>query len=74
MMRNVGCFSETLATVWISVRLFSRVDPQAHAENILRIKALLEDVTHKRSLVSVGPLMIGDMAPHKIDAFGLPCR
>lgn len=74
MMRNVGCFRKTLATVWISVRLFSRVDPQARAENILRIKALLQDVTHKRSLVSVGPLVIGDVAPRKIDAFGLPCH
>lgn len=74
MMCNVGCFSKTLATVWISVRLFSRVDPQARAENILRIKALLEDVTHKRSLVSVGPLVIGDVAPYKIDTFSLPRR
>lgn len=56
------------------MRLFSRVDPQARAENILRIKALLQDVTHKRSLVSVGPLVIGDMAPRKMDAFGLPCH
>lgn len=50
------------------------MDPQARAENILRIKALLEDVTHKRSLVSVGPLVIGDVAPYKIDAFSLPRR
>lgn len=55
-----------LATVRTLVRFFSRVDSQLRTENFLQIKALVEDVTCERPLVSVGPLVIGEMALHRM--------